>query len=153
MPKSGLFVITLISLAGLVISSNVVRAATIHECNTMYNSCSGNCDKYAPNAGSAASCISNCGAKAQSCHNTASDRPKGKAMTVAPPRPGSIKTGLSETTKAKAAAAATSGPPKAGLVSDTGSSASMSKTNTSKTKNLTNTTTTIAPATTTGVSR
>ena len=85
MPKYGLLVVAILSLSGLVISSNGVRARTIHECNTIYNNCTANCDRYAPNAGSASSCISNCGSKAQTCHDTASDRPN-KAMTVAPPK-------------------------------------------------------------------
>src|SRR5690349_5976330 len=54
MPKYGLLVTAIVSLFGLVVSSDGVRATTIHECNTMYNTCSANCDKYAPNAGSAA---------------------------------------------------------------------------------------------------
>jgi hypothetical protein len=90
MPKYGLLVVAILSVSGLVISPNGVRARTIHECNTIYNNCSANCDKYASSAGSAASCISNCGTKAQTCHDTASDRPN-KAMTVAPPKGGNPK--------------------------------------------------------------
>jgi hypothetical protein len=85
MPKYGLLVIAILSLSGLVISPNGVSARTIQECNTIYNNCSANCDRYAPNAGSAASCISNCGTKAQTCHDTASDRPGKAKLTVAPP--------------------------------------------------------------------
>src|SRR5690242_6511121 len=91
MPKYGLLVVAILSLSGLVISPNGVRARTIHECNTIYNNCSANCDKYSPSAGAAASCIVNCGNKAQSCHNTASDRAGSKAITVAPPTKPTIK--------------------------------------------------------------
>jgi len=86
MSRSKTFFAMITSITALAISGNPQDAAarTIQECNTIYNNCTANCDRYAPNAGSAASCIVNCGTKAQSCHNTASDRP-GKAATTFSP--------------------------------------------------------------------
>jgi hypothetical protein len=49
------------------------QARTKAECNSIYNSCSKLCDKYGATTNIIVSCIQNCGAKAQQCHNTASD--------------------------------------------------------------------------------
>jgi hypothetical protein len=81
MRKSDLFIATL-SLTAVFNYPSGVFARTIQECNTIYNNCTANCDRYAPSPGAAANCIVNCGAKAQRCHNTASDRPGRRPSTL-----------------------------------------------------------------------